>query len=122
VFTSQINENVNRFLYFNKVTRIFKHPFHKKMYFKIRDACCIRQFLKRNITYRISGRKTKSVQKCVTGNSVEMHGNWLRTACGRPILRPPATTRIRTNRQHCPAGRIAPAEPYRSRRAYCLCG
>jgi len=61
------------------------------------------------------------VQKRVTGNPVKMHENWLRTACGRSILRPSAT-RIRTARQRCPTGRTTPAEPHRSRRACCFRG
>jgi len=51
-----------------------------------------------------------------------MHKNWLRTARGRPVLRPPATARIRTVGYGCPAGGTSSAEPRWSRRAYCVCG
>lgn len=51
-----------------------------------------------------------------------MHENWLRTARGRPVLRPPATARIRTAGHGCPADGTAPAEPRWSRRANCVCG
>lgn len=40
-----------------------------------------------------------------------MHENWLRTTRGRPLLRPPATARIRTTGYACPAGGTAPTEP-----------
>jgi len=51
-----------------------------------------------------------------------MHENWLRTARGRPVLRPPATARIRTAGYVCPAVGTTPAEPHWSRRAYCVRG
>jgi len=74
------------------------------------------------LAHRISGRKADPVQERAAGNPVEMHENWLRTARGRPLLRPPATARIRTTVYSRPAGGTTQAEPRWSRGAYRVCG
>lgn len=80
------------------------------------------RFLKRIVTHRIFGRKTNPVQERVTGNPIEMHEYWLRTARGRPVLRPSATARMRTAGYGCPAGGTASAKPCWSCRTCCVRG